>query len=44
MSERYVLVPLTGNKVGSKGLMVLRVRPTLTLFPMSILYTLVPSI
>ncbi len=36
---RYLLAPLTGNKEGSKGLMVLRVRPTPTRFPVNNLCT-----
>ncbi len=31
--RRYLLAPLTGNKEGSKGLMVLRVKPTPTRCP-----------
>ncbi len=37
---RYLLAPLTGNKEGSKGLMVLRVKPTPTRFPTNSLYGL----
>ncbi len=33
------LASLTGNKEGSKGLMVLRVKPTPTRFPTNVLYT-----
>ncbi len=36
---RYLLAPLTGNKEGSKCLMVLRVKPTPTGFPINSLYT-----
>ncbi len=35
---RYLLASLTGTKEGSKGLMVLRVRPTPTRFPTNSLY------
>ncbi len=34
----YLLAPLTGNKEGSKELMVLRVKPTLTRLPTNSLY------
>ncbi len=37
------LLPLTGNKEGSKERMTLCVRPTVTLLPTSILYTPVDS-
>ncbi len=33
----YLLAPLTENKEGSMGLMILRVRPTPTRFPTNIL-------
>ncbi len=36
---RHLLAPLTKNKEGSKSLMVLRVKPTLTRFPTKSLYT-----
>ncbi len=36
---RFLLAPLSGNKEGSKSRMVLRVRPTLTQLPTSIIYT-----
>ncbi len=36
---RYFLGSLTGNKEGSKGLMVLRVKPTPTRFPANNIYT-----
>ncbi len=36
---RYLLATLTGIKDGSKGLMVLRVKPTPTRFPIKSLYT-----
>ncbi len=36
---RFLLAPLTGNKEGSKGIIVLRVRPTSTRFPTNSLYT-----
>ncbi len=35
----YLLAPLTGNKEGSKGLMVLRFKPTPGRFPTNSLYT-----
>ncbi len=38
--ERYPLVPLTGNKEGSRGLMVLRVKLTPIQFPTNSPYTL----
>ncbi len=37
---RYYLAPLTGNIEGSKGLMVLRVKPIPTRFPSNSLYGL----
>ncbi len=36
---RYILAPLTGNKEGSMGLMVLQVKPTPTRFPTNSLNT-----
>ncbi len=36
---RYLFAPLTGNKEGCNGLMVLRVRPKPTRFPINSLYT-----
>ncbi len=36
---RYLLAPLTGDKEGSRSLMVLRVKPTPTRFPTNSLYT-----
>ncbi len=36
---RHLRAPLTGNEEGSMGLMVLRVRPTPTRFPINIYYT-----
>ncbi len=36
---RYLIAPLTGNKEGSKCLLVLRVKPTPTRFPTNSLYT-----
>ncbi len=36
---RYLLAPLNGNKEGSKGLMVFRVKPLRTLFVTNSLYT-----
>ncbi len=36
---RYLLAPLNGNKEGSKGLMLLRVKPAPTRFPTNSLYT-----
>ncbi len=41
---RYRLAPFTGNKGGSNGLVVPRVRPTLTRFLTYILYVPVDSI
>ncbi len=41
---RYLLAVLTGNKEGSMGLVVLRVRPTPTRFPINSLYTPMDSI
>ncbi len=35
---RYLLAPLTRNKEGSKGLIVLRVKPTPSRFPINSLY------
>ncbi len=40
---RYLLAPLTGNKEGSKSLMVLPVGPTPIRFPTSSLYTSMDS-
>ncbi len=41
---RYLLAPLTGNKDGSMGLMVLQVKPTPTRFPTNSLYTPIDNI
>ncbi len=40
---QYLFAPLTGNKEGRKGLMVLRVKPTPTRFPTNSLNTLVDN-
>ncbi len=41
--EHYLLAPLTGNKEGSKGLMVLRGKPAPNRFPTSLLCILMEN-